>query len=139
MKRWTRHHFDLFITLPVFLAIMLCFGFWIWPAQGLSISWQVYRITVIGRRLLTLSFRDVFLCMSYYAIQGWVAFSILMLLLASLVSNLGPPHALFIVALVLLMVFDIIDTDDALSGFGSSTTITIAALFSLTKGIQVCI
>eukprot|EP01094_Clydonella_sp_ATCC50884_P010347 TRINITY_DN1996_c0_g1_i1.p1 TRINITY_DN1996_c0_g1~~TRINITY_DN1996_c0_g1_i1.p1 ORF type:complete len:590 (-),score=188.12 TRINITY_DN1996_c0_g1_i1:387-2156(-) len=57
-------------------------------------------------------------------------------LLVTLMSEVASAPFLFVFVLVVLMATGVLSVDEALEGFGNSDVVTIAALYSLAKGIQ---
>lgn len=68
--------------------------------------------------------------------QAWVTVAIIMMALGLFVSERMRIDLVALLVLALLLVFGILDTTEALSGFSNGATITVAAMFALSLGID---
>jgi len=68
--------------------------------------------------------------------MAWVTILILVVMFAVLSKTTIPASVVFLSALTLMLVFGVVDTTTALSGFSSSSVITVAALFVVIAGLH---
>jgi len=68
--------------------------------------------------------------------SGWVAFAIVSLTLALLVSNAIPTEISMLIGLTLMLVFRIVEPVDALAGFSNPGVAAVAVLFIVAEGVQ---
>ncbi len=68
--------------------------------------------------------------------QAWVAFAIVSITLALLVSNTYPTEVTMLLGLTAMLVFQIIPPSDALLGFSNTGVIAVAVLFIVAEGVQ---
>ncbi len=65
------------------------------------------------------------------SLDAWITATIIVLMLVSLATDLMPPAATVLTATVALLVFGVIDEEQALSGFSNSAPLSVAALYVL--------
>lgn len=68
--------------------------------------------------------------------KAWIAFAILILTLSLLITNALPTAASMLLGLTAMLIFDIIDPDEAIEGFANTGVMTVAILFIVAEGIQ---
>lgn len=67
---------------------------------------------------------------------AWQTLAVLGVLFAMLVFSSVPADMLFVGALALLMLLDVVDAEAALAGFGSQGLVTVGALYVVVAGLQ---
>lgn len=68
--------------------------------------------------------------------EAWFTLAVIVAMLAVLVFDLTTPAAAVMGAVVVLLLADVIDSDQALAGFANPAPITVAALFVLSRAVQ---
>lgn len=68
--------------------------------------------------------------------RAWVAFTIVSLTLALLITNALPTEVTMLVALTAMLLFEIVDPADAIKGFSNTGVASVAVLFAVAEGVQ---
>ena len=68
--------------------------------------------------------------------QAWVTISVVVLVFAALVRNLGPADVVLWGGTVVVALFGIISPEEAFAGFANPGLLTVAALFVITGGLR---
>lgn len=68
--------------------------------------------------------------------EAWLTLGVTGLILLLLIRDTAPPDLVFVGAMVVLLVFGVIDTKTALAGFANPGVLTIAMLFVVTSALQ---
>jgi di/tricarboxylate transporter len=68
--------------------------------------------------------------------EAWITAVVVVVTLALLARDRYPPSGVVLAAAVALLVLDVIDAEQAFSGFSNSAPITVAALYVLARGAQ---
>ncbi|MBW3665746.1 MAG: SLC13 family permease [Actinobacteria bacterium] len=74
--------------------------------------------------------------MSGLGADAWITVAVLVVAFALLVWDRLAPSAVVLAATVFLLIVDVVDTDQALSGFANPAPITVAALYVLARAAQ---
>lgn len=68
--------------------------------------------------------------------QGWIAVSVVAMVLVLLISDTYVPEFTMMLGVVILLITTVVNVQEALAGFSSSGVATIAVLFIVAKGIE---
>ncbi len=68
--------------------------------------------------------------------EAWLTLGLTGLIFLALIRDTAPPDIVFLGAMVVLLLFGVIDTEEAFSGFSNPGVITIAMLFIVTTALQ---
>ncbi|MCP4310345.1 MAG: TRAP transporter large permease subunit [Bacteroidetes bacterium] len=68
--------------------------------------------------------------------EGYIALGIILLMIIALIKEILRPGLILFSALVIFLVFDILSSEEALSGFSNKGMITVALLFLVSEGVK---
>lgn len=68
--------------------------------------------------------------------EAWLTLGVTALILVALIRDLAPPDLTFLGAVVVLLLFGVLDVEQAFAGFANPAVITVGLLFIVTAGLQ---
>jgi di/tricarboxylate transporter len=68
--------------------------------------------------------------------QGWVTLVVVLVLLLALIRNVAAPDLLFVAAVTILCLFDVITPEEAFGGFANEGMLTVAMMFIIAAGLR---
>lgn len=68
--------------------------------------------------------------------DAWLTLGLTVVILVLLIRDLAPPDIVFVAAVVVLVLFGVINVEQAFAGFANPAVITVGMLFIVTAGLQ---